>query len=252
MSAVVLLLSSLLQIAFANESLRPTHEVDYLHEVPLSAESSKQIIADIINSHDLKGEKTTTRWELTPLDFEAGEGGMPEWVNTVSVIFATLVEYALWILLAIGLVLLYLSRNQWLHLLTAEKKDEETYQAPDVLFGMDVREASLPDDIIATAKTLWEQQQPREALGLLYRGALIRLLNQEKISLESSHTEGDILNLSQTRLAENKQHYLRQLTTQWQQIAYAHRNPSDDVVQWLFSHWQSDFSYIAASTEDKQ
>jgi hypothetical protein len=236
-------------ITFADESLRPTRQVDYINAVRLPATESKRVIDDIIDSHDLKGEKITTKWKLAPFDFKQPKNEQSEWVKAFSVIFATLIEYALWILLAVGIVLLYLSRHQWLYLLLSKKEPVEVYQTPDILFGMDVREASLPDDIIATAKQLWQQQQVREALSVLYRGTLVRLINHEKILLENSHTEGDILKLSQNTLAENKQYYLKQLTAQWQLVAYAHRIPTDDAMAWLFAHWASDFSY-ASNVED--
>ena len=227
----------------AIKPLRATSAVDYFHSERLAADQSNTIIADIINSKDLKGEEKTTEWKLKKLDFDEPDSPTPDWIKSLSVIFSNIFEYTLWILLFIGIVLVFLSRDRWLHLFSAEKAKEESYQAPEILFGMDVREASLPDDIVATAKQLWEQKKARQSLSLLYRGALVRLINQEKIPLENSHTEGDILKLSQRTLANNQQHYLQQLTSQWQLIAYAHRIPMEDAMEWLFLHWSSDFSY---------
>ncbi|MCK5813698.1 MAG: hypothetical protein KAH03_05545 [Cocleimonas sp.] len=236
----------------AIEPLRPTSSVDYLHRERLPADQSKITIADIINSKDLKGEEKKTEWKLKDLDIDEPDSTTSDWVKSISVVFANFFEYALWILLFVGIVLLFLSRDRWLHLFSSKKTDEESYQAPEILFGMDVREASLPDDIIAEAKLLWQQKKARESLSLLYRGALVRLINQEKILLENSHTEGDILKLSQHSLANNQQQYLGQLTSQWQLIAYAHRIPMDDAMEWLFIHWKSDFAYqLITSTEIK-
>lgn len=233
-----------------SEPLRPTSAVDHLHGERLPVDQSKLIIADIINSKDLKGEEKTTEWQLKEWDFEKSDSKTPEWIKSISIVFANIFEYALWILLLIGVILLYLSRDQWLHLFSPKNTEEESYQAPEILFGMDVREASLPDDIIAEAKQLWQQKKARESLSLLYRGALVRLINQEKVPLENSHTEGDILKLSQKSLADKQHQYLAQLTSQWQLIAYAHRIPMEESMDWLFSHWQSDFNHQSAPSDE--
>jgi hypothetical protein len=178
------------------ESLRPTSEVDYVAEEHLPAKESKQIINDIVNSEDLKADKKSKTWKIKEFNFDKSNNEMPEWMKVLSIIFAKIIEYALWVLLFLALLSLYLTRHQWLYLFSAEKDKKEEYQAPDILFGMDVREESLPDDIIGAAKLLWQQQKARESLSLLYRGALVHLLNKEKLALENSHTEGDILKLS--------------------------------------------------------
>ena len=238
------------ETSIESETLRPTSAIDYLDNERLAVEQSKPIIADIINSKDLKGEKKTTEWRLKDLDFEKSDSTTPDGIKSISVVFATIFEYALWILLLIAVVLLYLSRDQWLHLFSSKETEEESYQAPDILFGMNVREDSLPDDIISEAKQLWQQKKARDSLSLLYRGALVRLINQENIPLENSHTEGDILKLSQKSLINKQHQYLAQLTTQWQLIAYAHRIPMEEAMQWLFSHWQNDFQHPSAPSDE--
>lgn len=233
-----------------SEPLPPTSAVDYLQDERLAVEQSKAIIEDIVNSKDLKGEKKITKWQLKEVEFEQSDSSTPDWINSISIGFAKIFEYALWILLLTAIVLLYLSRAQWLHLFSPQKTEEESYQAPDILFGMNVREDSLPDDIIAEAKQLWQQKKARESLSLLYRGALVRLINQEKIPLENSHTEGDILKLSQKSLLDKQQQYLAQLTSQWQLIAYAHRIPMEEAMQWLFTHWQSHFQHPSTPSDE--
>ncbi|MCK5810067.1 MAG: hypothetical protein KAH00_03215 [Cocleimonas sp.] len=241
-----LLLASLILSILANSSVaeeaRPMSEVDYLAEETVSVKQSKEIIMDIVNSKDLNGE-IGTKWKIKAFDFETSNE-TPEWIKVLSVIFATVIEYVLWILLLIGIVMLYLTRHQWLYLFSADKDKKEAYQAPDILFGMDMREESLPDDIVKEATLLWQQQKARESLSLLYRGALVHLLNKEKLPLENSHTEGDILKLSKKTLVDNQQHYLSQLTIQWQLVAYAHRIPKEEAMNWLFTHWQQDFANI--------
>ena len=154
-----------------------------------------------------------------------------------------IIEFALWIFIAIGLFLLFYFRDNWLHLLNIQrKKKKDSYEALEVMFGMDVRPDSLPDDIISESRKLWNDNQHRASLSLLYRGALIRLINQEQVQLKDSFTEGDVLHHSKKRVTESKQAFLENLTNNWKSIAYAHRNPTDTTMESLFSTWVSDFA----------
>ena len=228
------------------DQLPETSEIDYLNDTPLSVNQSKKIITEIINSNDLKSEETTTTWSLKDFERDKPSDDNP-FLNLIGKIIATLFEYTLWILLVVVIMLLFLNRHHWLYLFSTETPTKDDYQAPDILFNMDVRETSLPADLIGVAQTLWQQQQFKACLSLLYRGALTQLIHKEKILLSKSHTEGDILKLSQSSLAPLQQDYLQQLTQAWQLIAYAHHQPSDQLMNHLFNHWMTDF----ATTESR-
>ena len=163
-------------------------------------------------------------------------------LKPIALFISTLIEYSLWILIFVGLALLVYYRRLWLPLFDGKRKTIDSYKAPEIMFGMDVRAESLPDDIVSEAQKLWQAGKHRESLSLLYRGALIRLINQEKVKLEDSYTEGDVLRHAKKQLTADKQAYLKQLTSQWKLIAYAHRSPTESDMQQLFSNWQSDFA----------
>jgi len=155
--------------------------------------------------------------------------------------FATILK----ILLIAGLVALIayliIKRDQWLGFFKGANSKKDTYQAPDILFGMDIRPESLPDNIPETARNLWQQGQLREAMSLLYRGALARLVNVEQVALHSGHTEGDVVNLAKSNLQDQQFVYLKSLTKHWQIVAYAHRDLSDEIVEHLLANWFSEF-----------
>jgi len=75
---------------------------------------------------------------------------------------------------------------------------------PTELLGLDVRESSLPDDVSGRALDLWERGSPREALRLLYRGALSRLITVEGVALKASATEGDCIRISRLSLTRER------------------------------------------------
>jgi hypothetical protein len=133
--------------------------------------------------------------------------------------------------------LLFVYRHKIIAMLKPHRLKPPAAPPPDVLFGMDIRPESLPDDIAGASRTLWEQGQYREALSLLYRGALMRLTRHDLLAIQSSHTEGDILQLAKQQLAGQRLAWLTAVTLAWQEIAYAHRRPKDERIYPLFQDW---------------
>ena len=113
------------------------------------------------------------------------------------------------------------------------------------MFGLALGSETLPDDIASTAEQLWSTH-PREALGLLYRGLLNRLLHDFNLPLKSADTEGQVLE----RIHELQQPQLLAfsdaLTHHWQNLAYGHRLPPALVQQQLCRDWRALFSTGAA------
>src|SRR5690606_22001794 len=68
-------------------------------------------------------------------------------------------------------------------------------QAPTHVQEMDIRPESLPDDIGGAALQLWERNEHRAALALLYRGMLSRLVHSHAVPIRESTTEADCLTL---------------------------------------------------------
>ena len=92
--------------------------------------------------------------------------------------------------------------------------------APAFVRGLDIRPASLPDDIGAAALALWRQGAARAALALLYRGLLSRAVHVHQVPIRDSSTEGDCLRLCAGRLGASAQDYATTLVGTWQQAVY--------------------------------
>jgi len=225
-------------------------------------EESRSVIDEVMLTKNLNDKRKETRWVKIkevkkPKKPKNDISWLKDILEPIGQSFAMIFEYALWIGLAIGIFLIYYHRDKWLYLFQGEKKrTKDEYVAPEIMFGMDVRPESLPDDIIASSIELWAQGKHREALSLLYRGALVRLINQEHVQLENSHTEGDVLKHSARKLSQQhntqKLDYLKLLTRQWQTIAYAHRTPDEESMQRLFTNWYSDFAVTHPIEETPQ
>lgn len=112
---------------------------------------------------------------------------------------------------------------------------------PAQLFGLELGTETLPDDVASAAEQLWATH-PREALGLLYRGLLSRLLHDFSLPLKSADTEGQVLarvnQLQQPQLLA----FSDELTRHWQNLAYGHRLPPLTAQQKLCSDWRTLFS----------
>jgi Domain of unknown function (DUF4129) len=96
---------------------------------------------------------------------------------------------------------------------------------PTHVQDLDIRPESLPDNIGATARSLWDSGDHRAALSLLYRGLLSRLVHVHHVPIRDSSTEGDTLQLAATRLREDRQDYVTRLIRVWQHAVYGGQQP---------------------------
>ena len=117
---------------------------------------------------------------------------------------------------------------------------------PDVLFGLDLRPESLPDDVPAAARALLAAGDMRAALALLYRGSLSVLVHERDVEIQAGDTEGDcvrrVAKLGPAALAA----YFQNLVDAWALIAYAGRRPALTDVQRLVDGWAQHFATRAA------
>jgi hypothetical protein len=98
---------------------------------------------------------------------------------------------------------------------------------PSHVRDLDIRPESLPVDIGATARQLWERGEHRSALSLLYRGLLSRLVHVHGIAIRESSTEGDCLNLLSRHSSPARHAYAAQLVRTWQRAVYGAQEPDD-------------------------
>jgi hypothetical protein len=109
-----------------------------------------------------------------------------------------------------------------------------------VVMGMEVSPESLPDDIAAATLALWHNGHHREALGLLYRAAISRLLQSGRVEIRESDTEGDCLRRVETAGAAAHPEYFRGVTSAWTRLAYAGEIPADVEIDALCAGWPFD------------
>ena len=111
----------------------------------------------------------------------------------------------------------------------------EAYRPPPALFGMELAPEKLPPDVAGAAMALARDGKLREALSLLYRGALSELVHKRGIELLSSHTEGEAVQLAALP-------YFGALVDAWRRSAYASRDPSLGELERLVSRYKEAFA----------
>jgi hypothetical protein len=102
--------------------------------------------------------------------------------------------------------------------------------APTHVRELDIRPESLPNDIGAAALELWERNESRAALSLLYRGLLSRLAHAHAVPIRAATTEGDCLALAEKHLPADRAAYVSRLVKVWQQAVYGGKEPETQTV----------------------
>jgi hypothetical protein len=94
------------------------------------------------------------------------------------------------------------------------------FSAPTHVQDLDIRPESLPPDVGASARALWDAGDRRAALALLYRGMLSRLAHVHGVPIKDSSTEGDTLRLAAGLLEARRLEYVAQVVRTWQRATY--------------------------------
>jgi hypothetical protein len=119
----------------------------------------------------------------------------------------------------------------------AQVNDEKVLPGARVVMGMEVSPETLPQNVPDAAWALWQQGRHQEALGLLYRGSISRVMELARVEIHESDTEGDCLRRVETAGAVAHPDYFRGITRTWIRLAYAGVSPADGEVKSLCQQW---------------
>ncbi|TDV55779.1 uncharacterized protein DUF4129 [Pseudomonas graminis] len=236
-----------------DENVAPPDSPRLLNQT-LTSQASQNAIHAVLEQPPFKNPKPVSGWRVAPPRHDARQDAQsaetPSWLarlvvgllnagKTLSAVFGAL----LWTLLGLIVVWVIWRYRAWFATFVGKSppKAAAPQDIPHQLFGLQVRAETLPTDVADAAERLW-QQSPRDALSLLYRALLSRLLTDYGLPLKSADTEGQIL----ARIAELKQSSLddfsHELTRHWQNLAYGHQLPPDQARQTLCSGWRKLFA----------
>lgn len=177
--------------------------------------------------------RTTTRLRWMPRKIEPQEtrsSAMPAIGNIASGVLNGL----LWLLLAAAVVALAVfAWRQWGRV-TVAPENAVAALAP---VRSDAHEhVRLPDDLPAAVRALWQAGKRRDALALLYRGAVARVASALQVPESSEATEADWM-LRARALDEVRRARFAAIVRAWQYAAYAGRYPDQHDVEGLLEGW---------------
>jgi hypothetical protein len=196
----------------------------------------------------LNGERTmkTLRWRDAGAPVPTERIG---WLGWIAGFFAWLgqsARYLVWVAAAILAVLAARYVVETATRARVARAEDEPLVAPTHVRNLDIRPASLPPDIGAAARAMWDAGDQRAALALLYRGLLSRLAHVHSVPIRDSTTEGDCLALAAEHLATPRHDYVSRLVGVWQHAVYGHEEVSAVAVHDLCDGFATALNRVAA------
>ncbi|MFA9418793.1 MAG: DUF4129 domain-containing protein [Gammaproteobacteria bacterium] len=216
--------------------------------------SAKKLIDEVLQGEDFGQDRIVRKWRFKNL-VEENEDKIPEWFidfiewwennidlsgndDGISITAASLKLLLIASFILLIVYLLYRYRGPLNRLQSRNK----TGAAPELMFGLDVTPESLPDDIPTQVMSFWHEGRQREALGLLYRATLSRLIDQHALTFKASHTEAECAALVKARGIETLSSYFSGLTRVWCHLAYGHELPVNEAMQKLCDGWNEEMT----------
>lgn len=204
----------------------------------LRAESRQERVERVL-SDDSFDEKTYTRRTKVEKEKETKSDSSSsdfDWSGGVG-LFASVGHLIFWVVIiaaVVGIVWLIVQNSQAFG--GGESGGEENRKKVKTVAGMNIAPETLPDDIPTEARKLWDAGYKREALALLYRGAISSLVVRDLVEIDESDTEMDCLRrLREKPVTESE--YFESLTQLWMGIAYAKVTPEEPQAVQLWSTW---------------
>ncbi len=220
-----------------------------LNAADAPAKSARAEIVQVFKEPEFDRYREAKTWRYTGRGLEFGEQQKKDdrkgfdWEN-LGIFLATLVRALMWIGAALLVGWLLWLAARYARLWGGPRAAE--YRPPDALFGLDVRPASLPADVAAVALALCAEQRVREALSLLYRGALSWLLHERQLEVRAGDTEQDCLQSVAGR-GEPSAAYFGELVAAWQLAAYGGRLLPPTAAEQLCVSWRQHFTLTPAA-----
>jgi hypothetical protein len=173
-------------------------------------------------------QKSDIKWLTALAEFFARSARVMAWIGG-----------ALLVLFLIYLIARHIGIHGW--------QMGTTRDMPEVLFGLDVRPESLPESVPETARNLLATGDIRGAVSLMYRGALVSLIQGGKIDIARGDTELQLV--ARLRLAygseatgDAKATYFATLVSIWQRVAYARQAVATVEITPLIDLWATHFN----------
>jgi hypothetical protein len=217
--------------------------------VRVEGEARRQALA-VLADPDFGRMEETTRWRWRnrnePARFDE-DYDILRWFAFLHKL-AEFVRFALYglMILALAAFVVFLYRNRYRFWPEAPQKGAR----PETLFGLDLRPEALPADIPAAALAAAEAGHWVAALSLLYRGALVTLIERDHVVFRAGDTEDLCLERVRARLRGEALTVFAALLADWIAAAYAGRLPTLARIRALCADWRVHFAASPATSKE--
>ncbi len=150
-----------------------------------------------------------------------------------------------WLLGAAAVALLLVGARRWIKV-RADAAGPLLADLPSHVSHLDIRPASLPDNVGDAASALWQRGEHRQALSLLYRGVLSRLVHQHAVPIVAASTEDECVALARARLDLPSGAYVQGMVGAWARAVYGAELPRTELMLDLCQQFAVHFAPMQA------
>jgi hypothetical protein len=217
---------------------RPLQEI--FGEDYRAADSFDRAVERVYAGPELKPRRRTTVWKPRKEDTDA-PSDIPGWLASIGRFVATAGEMLLWALAGLLVLLLVFNVRRWWPWLRGMVGDPLV--PPSAITEREATPAEpLPDDIAGAARRHWAAGRDREALAMVYRGAVEAMLATTGRVLPPGATEAQCLRAA-AALPDAPRAAFSRVVRLWQYAAYAGRLPDDAAFAAMLDEAAAQFGW---------
>lgn len=152
-----------------------------------------------------------------------------------------------WVLGVILVAFVVATAHRWMRVRGAVQSNRALNALPSHVRDLDIRPQSLPESVGDAARALWLRGAQREALSLLYRGMLSKLVHAHGAPIRAASTEGECVRLTHGHVGPACSEYVNELVRAWQLAVYGGRMPDATVALSLCDAFEARMTPPAAT-----
>ena len=198
---------------------------------PPTPQQVREATEAVYNDPDLHGLKADRELRFKDRDQpkEQETSADLRWLRDLMRWFSEAGRWLVWLGMAALAALLIVYLRRWIAV-RGDAVGGRALTLPSHVRDLDIRPESLPDDVPAAARALWQRGESRAALSLLYRGALSRLVHEHAVPVRAASTEGECATLASRHLDAERGAFVARLIGLWQLAVYGARLPDSSAV----------------------
>jgi hypothetical protein len=214
-----------------------------------SDEQVRPAVESVMSSEAMRTSTETEVWrriekdDAKPQPERNDSDWLSETIGDFVQLISYIVEFGLWIGVALLLLVIFLSRDRWLPFLSMPTMPDKPARRI-FLAGGELTADELPDNISVEVERLWRAGEKRAALSLLYRGSVFTAVADHGVRLPPSATEAACVRAVADKLDTTRSDFFRSIVNSWMRCAYANQAPDDDTVLPLCAEWPRHFGTL--------